>query len=114
MGRTPSASGGLTGLSIRLEPSQLAWIAREIKKALTTNGLIRQLIDDAMNLFGLPAPVLEVLREDAKSKGINFDSFQERRDYLVRLLMLRYDALVRGETMPLGKNLLPKSKIDKQ
>lgn len=103
MGRTPSVAGGLHGLSVRLETAQLAWIAKETKKALTTNGLIRQLIDDAMNLFGLPEPVIEVLREDAKSKGINLSSFPEWRQYVIRLLMLRYDALVRGEQDMLGR-----------
>jgi len=104
MGRTPSVAGGLAGLSIRLEQSQLAWISKEIKKTLTTNGLIRQLIDDAMTLFGLPAPVLEILQEDAKSKGISLDSYQDCRDYLIRLLMLRYDSLVRGDNKMSGSS----------
>ncbi|HZH04349.1 MAG TPA: hypothetical protein VEY30_11225 [Myxococcaceae bacterium] len=55
-----------------------------------------------MTLLGLPAPVVETLRADAKSKGLGLDTYPERREYLTRVLMLRYDAIVRGESPKLG------------
>ena len=66
------------------------------------NEVIRSVIDDAMHLQGLPVSVVELLREDAKSKSLDLGNFGDRREYLSRVLMQRYDALVRGELPKLG------------
>ncbi len=102
MGRLPSTAGGLTATTLRLSTAQVAWLAREAKTAGNANEVVREVLDDAMSLYGLPASVVEQLRADAESKGLKLNTYPERKEYLRRVLMLRYDALVRGESPKLG------------
>ncbi len=103
MGRTASTPGGLMGTSVRMDGRQVAWVAKEAKQIGNANEVMRLLVSDAMSVLGLPPPVLEALEADAKSKGIRFDSLQGRREYLMRVLMLRYDAIVKGSAPKLGE-----------
>ncbi len=102
MGRMPSTAGGLTATTLRLSNQQAGWLAKEAKTAGNANEVVRAMFDDAMTLFGLPPPVVEQLRQDAESKGLRVSSYPERKEYLQRILMLRYDALVRGEAPRIG------------
>jgi hypothetical protein len=97
----------LVPTTLRLDAKQAAWLAKEAKVMGNANEVIRSVIDDAMHLQGLPVSVVEQLREDAKSKNLNLDNFADRREYLSRVLMQRYDSLVRGEIPKLGAS--PKS-----
>ncbi len=103
MGLKPSTPGGLVPTTLRLDAKQAGWLAKEAKVAGNANEVVRAIIDDAMHLLGLPVSVVELLREDAKSKGLALDNFADRREYLTRVLMQRYDSLVRGEVSKLGK-----------
>lgn len=109
MGRMPSTAGGLAQVSLRVSTVQAAWIAKEAKTVGNTNEVVRELIDDAMSLLGLPEAVIEELEKDAASKGLKLSSHQDRRQYLRRVLMRRYDAIVRGEEAKLGEPA-PKSR----
>ncbi len=105
MGRMPSTAGGLTATTLRLSNQQAAWLAKEAKTAGNANEVVREMFDDAMTMFGLPPPVVDRLQQDAESKGLRLSSYPERKEYLQRILMLRYDALVRGESPKLGTAL---------
>jgi hypothetical protein len=103
MGRTPTTPGGLQGTSVRMDSRQMGWVAKEAKQIGNANEVIRLLVSDAMTVLGLPPPVLEALEADAESRGIRFDTLHGRREYLMRVLMLRYDAIVKGSAPKLGE-----------
>lgn len=103
MGKVPSLAGGAVQLSVRVSTVQAGWVAKEAKVVGSTNEVVRELLDEAMSLLGLPEVVIETLEKDAASKGLKLNSQQDRRNYLRRILMRRYDALARGEELPLGE-----------
>lgn len=100
----PSTAGGLTATTLRLSSAQASWLAKEAKLAGNANEVVREIIDDAMTLLGLPKAVVEELERDAESKGLKLSSYRDRKEYLERVLMRRYDALVRGEAPKLGES----------
>lgn len=104
MPKMPSTAGGLAQISMRVSTVQAAWIAKEAKVSGNTNEVLRELIDDAMSLYGLPEVVVEELEKDAASKGLKLSSMRDRRNYFQRILMRRYDALARGEEPALGES----------
>lgn len=87
-------SSGSTGVEkVRMERLTLDLDASQ-KKAITPDigrgyaGVIRSLIDDSLNLFGLPAPIREVLEVDMRERGI-----PRQRDYVLWLLLERERSL---------------------
>ncbi len=77
-------------ITLRLSTKVAAWLKNlsETRRE-SVNDLLRQVVDDAHSLYGLPMTIVQALDDDAKALGM------ERRDYLMHLLALRYNQIVR-------------------
>lgn len=76
------------GTSVRLPITEAGYV-----KSLgpSANASLVQLVQDRRTFYGLPAPTQDDIRADAKRLGFT------DRDYLIYLLTLRHNAIVRGE-----------------
>ncbi len=83
--------------SIRLPPITAKWLDDQAKKVGSFNQAIRQVLEDARTLYGLPDVMTEQLDAEATSLG------KTRRDYVAHVLSLRAAQLMKGETPVPGK-----------
>lgn len=82
--------------TIRLPVMTAAWLGEQAKQLGSVNVFIRQLVDDARTLFGLPKIIVDKIEADMARNGMS------QRDYLINLVMLRYEQIVKAESSPHG------------
>ncbi|MGC4120415.1 MAG: hypothetical protein QM765_38725 [Myxococcales bacterium] len=77
-------------MSLRL-PQHVALTVKGLAKkaGITENRFVRNALEDLIGVYGLPAPMIEVLRKDCKEMQLDLDT--QFRDYVLRLLLDRYD-----------------------
>lgn len=76
------------GTSVRLPVPEAGYVR---SLGASVNLSLIQLVQDRRTFYGLPAPTQDDLRADAKRLGFS------DRDYLIYLLTLRHNAIVRGD-----------------
>lgn len=88
--KSSSSTGGerarMERLTLDLDAEQKKAITPAIGRGYA--GAIRSLIDDSLNMFGLPAPIREVLEIDMRERGI-----PDQRSYVTWLLLERERSL---------------------
>lgn len=80
--------------SVRLPPVVVSWL-QELAVARgggNVNKVHRRLVEDAWSWYGLPTPLVNALKEDARLFGIDT---AEPREYVMHLLTERYAQLPR-------------------
>ncbi|HLL52230.1 MAG TPA: hypothetical protein VK447_01705 [Myxococcaceae bacterium] len=90
--KKPPAPGGLAQLTVRLTPEQLEFLVRTGRGGPNEN--IRRVMEDARTTFGLPSPILERLAEEADALGIDFSTYEGRRELIIRCLTECYRDLL--------------------
>lgn len=90
MAKSPSLIE-MFALTVRLPVRDQGWIAQQSKEDGTANNVIRQLVEDTRSFYGLPDNIREKLDADAERLG------KTRRDYMIHLLSLRYEQLLKDE-----------------
>lgn len=80
--------GDELGTSVRLPVPEAGYVR---SLGPSANLSLIQLVQDRRTFYGLPAPLQDDLRADAKRLGFS------DRDYLIYLLTLRHNAIVRGD-----------------
>ncbi len=75
--------------SIRFGPEHIRWLNEETKRTgMSINAVVRRLIDDVRDYFGLPPSQLEVLEKDRAARNLDYRSyFQELASDRYRLLL---------------------------
>ena len=87
--------------SIRLPPPMARWLEGQARKIGSFNQAIRDIIDDAQTLYGLPEIMTEQLDAEAAALG------KSRRDYVAHVLSLRAAQLMKGEISLPGRGSKP-------
>ncbi len=88
--------------SVRL-PLELAdWVNEQAARTGSFNQAIREALDDARTLYGLPDVLVEQLDAEAK------DLSKSRRDYIVHLLAMRAAELLKAGGMKPPKDKKPR------
>src|SRR5947209_3182364 len=93
MGRTPFETKHIN-LTIYLHPDDAAYV-NELKKDLgksTNADVFREIVRGLRFWFGLPSYMVEILRKDARSKGLN------ALDYIRDMLGRRYEEIQAEKT----------------
>ena len=89
MARTPKP---IESTSVRYTTDMGAWLRKRAEaRGASLNDEFVELIDDAMTWFGLPGSMVEILEQDRKAH-----KKADLREYLIELLVQRYNQLVRG------------------
>ncbi len=83
--------------SIRLPPITALWLEEQAKKVGSFNQAVRNVLDDAQTLYGLPDVMTERLDAEATALG------KSRRDYVAHVLSLRAAQLLKGEISVSGQ-----------
>src|SRR6266436_8214274 len=86
MARTPRTVE-LTSISTRFPLETRRWLEQRMKETgrQSLNEVLNDLIEDARSWYRLPAPMIEALDRDRKSRKA-----KDFREYLVSLLLERY------------------------
>ena len=86
MARTPRTIE-LSNISVRVPLEVRAWLDQRMKDTgrQSLNEVVNDLIDDARSWYRLPAPMMEALDRDRKSRKA-----KDFREYVVNLLLERY------------------------
>ena len=89
MARTPRTIE-LSNISVRVPLEVRAWLDQRMKETgrQSLNEVVNDLIDDARSWYRLPAPMMEALDRDRKSRKA-----KDFREYVVNLLLERYVAM---------------------
>ena len=89
MARTPRTIE-LSNISVRVPLEVRAWLDQRIKETgrQSLNEVVNDLIEDARSWYRLPAPMIDALERDRKSRKV-----KDFREYLVGLLLERYVAM---------------------
>jgi hypothetical protein len=90
MAKTPSHIE-MFALTVRLPVRDQGWITQQSKEDGTANNVIRQLVEDARTFYSLPDNIRQKLDSDAARLG------KTRREYVIHLLSLRYEQLLKEE-----------------
>ena len=101
-----TTSEDLLSLSVRIPPAiakQVEGIAE--RQGLSVNRIMRRMVEDALNLMGLPGPIAETLHKDIRALGLDAE---DPRDYYVYLLTCRYRDLLTGAVSSEPKRLTRK------
>ncbi len=88
MPKTPARDDYFTQ-SFRFTPEQAAFLKEEAKRCGSITAFVREILDDARTLYGLPRLQVEVLEADMKR--LNLSSY---RDYVRHLLSMRLQTLL--------------------
>lgn len=91
MPKTPSLIEQIQ-MSVRLPVRDHGWLMSEAKEYGTIVDALRKLVEDGRTFYGLPDNMRDLLDDEAKRLG------KTRRDYIVHLLGLRCEELMRGAT----------------
>ncbi len=94
MARTPTLMEMLN-TSLRIPLVDAEWAKERGAVTGSINASICEAVADARTLFQLPDIIREKLEEDMEAFGKEWF-----RDYVIHLLTLRYQALIRGEIEP--------------
>ncbi len=86
MARTPRTIE-LSNISVRIPLEVRAWLDQRMKETgrQSLNEMVNDLIEDARSWYRLPAPMIDALERDRKSRKV-----KDFREYLVGLLLERY------------------------
>ncbi len=86
MARTPRTIE-LSNISVRVPLEVRAWLDQRMKETgrQSLNEVVNDLIEDARSWYRLPAPMIDALEHDRKSRKV-----KDVREYLVGLLLERY------------------------
>ena len=86
MARTPRTIE-LSNISVRVPLEVRAWLDQRMKETgrQSLNEVVNDLIEDARSWYRLPAPMMEALDRDRKSRKA-----KDFREYVVNLLLERY------------------------
>lgn len=86
MARTPRTIE-LSNVSVRVPLELRAWLDQRMKETgrQSLNEVVNDLIEDARSWYRLPAPMVEALDRDRKSRKA-----KDFREYVVGLLLERY------------------------
>ena len=86
MARTPRTIE-LSNISVRVPLQVRTWLDQRMKETgrQSLNEVVNDLIEDARSWYRLPAPMIEALDRDRKSRKA-----KDFREYLVGLLLERY------------------------
>ena len=77
-------------LGLRFRDSLAAWIqANAEDSGRTMSAVVREALEDARSMYGLPSPVVELLEEDAAALGL------DRRRYAQHVLFRRFEQVKR-------------------
>ena len=89
-----TTSEDLLSLSVRIPPA-IAGRVEEIavRQGLSVNRIMRRMVEDALNLMGLPGPIAETLQKDIQALGMDAE---DPRDYYIYLLTCRYRDILTG------------------
>jgi len=89
MARTPRTIE-LSNISVRVPREVRAWLDQRMKETgrQSLNEVVNDLIEDARSWYRLPAPMIEALDRDRKSRKA-----KDFREYLISLLLERYVAM---------------------
>ena len=89
MARTPRTIE-LSNISVRVPLELRAWLDQRMKETgrQSLNEVVNDLIEDARSWYRLPAPMMEALDRDRKSRKA-----KDFREYVVNLLLERYVAM---------------------
>jgi hypothetical protein len=81
-------------LGLRFRDSLAAWIQANAKDSgRTMTAVVREALEDARSMYGLPLPVVELLEEDAAALGL------DRRRYAQHVLFRRFEQVKRHEPL---------------
>ena len=86
MARTPRTVE-LSNISVRVPLDVRAWFDQRMKETgrQSLNEVVNDLIDDARSWYRLPAPMIDALDRDRRSRKA-----KDFREYVVNLLLERY------------------------
>src|SRR3954466_5745183 len=86
MARTPRTIE-LSNISVRVPPELRTWLDQRMKETgrQSLNEVVNDLIEDARSWYRLPAPMVEALDRDRKSRKA-----KDFREYVVGLLLEKY------------------------
>jgi hypothetical protein len=86
MARTPRTIE-LSNISVRVPLEVRTWLDQRMKEAgrQSLNEVVNDLIEDARSWYRLPAPMVEALDKDRRSRKA-----KDFREYVVNLLLERY------------------------
>jgi len=86
MARTPRTIE-LSNISVRVPVEIRTWLDQRMKETgrQSLNEVVNDLIEDARSWYRLPAPMIEALDRDRKSRKA-----KDFREYVVNLLLERY------------------------
>ena len=86
MARTPRTIE-LSNISVRVPREVRAWLDQRMKETgrQSLNEVVNDLLEDARSWYRLPAPMIDALERDRKSRKV-----KDFREYLVGLLLERY------------------------
>ena len=86
MARTPRTIE-LSNISVRVPLDVRAWLDQRMKETgrQSLNEVVNDLIEDARSWYRIPAPMIEALDRDRKSRKA-----KDFREYVVNLLLERY------------------------
>ncbi len=89
MARTPRTIE-LSSISVRVPLEVRTWLDERMKETgrQSLNEVLNDLVEDARSWYRLPAPMIDALDRDRKSRKV-----KDFREYLVGLLLERYVAL---------------------
>src|SRR5688500_3349105 len=87
-----TAETDMLGASVRMTIAQRAWANERAKTLGGFNTVMRQLVDDARSLYGLPDVLREQLDTEAAALG------KERREYIIHILTLHAVELLNRRT----------------
>jgi Arc/MetJ-type ribon-helix-helix transcriptional regulator len=89
MARTPRTIE-LSNISVRVPLEVRAWLDQRMRETgrQSLNEVVNDLIEDARSWYRLPAPMMEALDRDRKSRKA-----KDFREYVVNLLLERYVAM---------------------
>ncbi len=87
MPKTPGRDDYFTQ-SFRFTPEQTAFLKEGAKRLGSTTALVREVLDDARTLYGLPMAIAEALEKDRRALGLS------PREYIMHLLARRYEGVL--------------------
>jgi len=87
MPKTPGRDDYFTQ-SFRFTPEQTAFLKEGAKRLGSTTALVREVLDDARTLYGLPMAMVEALEKDRRALGLS------PREYIMHLLARRYERVL--------------------
>jgi len=89
MARTPRTIE-LSNISVRVPVDLRTWLDQRMKETgrQSLNEVVNDLIEDARSWYRIPAPMIEALDRDRKSRKA-----KDFREYVVNLLLERYVAM---------------------